>query len=211
MGSTKNSTVSPERLENGVMIADQALKDLGEDGFIEMLRFVDWLFYSHEAYELTKWGVEGVHYEVDADGYKHLKEGFCCSGLGYGNTPDNTLTDIRFEWGYAGGNFWYGGTIAEMEDNLVPKVQDYVHRDLEYREVPPLAPGIAPTSDQYEKINLIATPLISNVNTWVLKFVTGQADVEKQWDEYVASCEELNYPRPRFWQALTHLAAQHLV
>ncbi|MCR4669763.1 MAG: extracellular solute-binding protein [Saccharofermentans sp.] len=193
MGSTKNSTVSPERLENGVMIADQALKDLGEDGFIEMLRFVDWLFYSHEAYELTKWGVEGVHYEVDADGYKHLKEGFCCSGLGYGNTPDNTLTDIRFEWGYAGGNFWYGGTIAEMEDNLVPKVQDYVHRDLEYREVPPLAPGIAPTSDQYEKINLIATPLISNVNTWVLKFVTGQADVEKQWDEYVASCEELNY------------------
>jgi putative aldouronate transport system substrate-binding protein len=26
-----------------------------------------------------------------------------------------------------------------------------------------------------------------------LKFVTGQADIDKQWDEYVKSCESLNY------------------
>ena len=192
IGSTRNSTVDPARLENGVMISKKALDDLGEDGFIEMLRFVDWLFYSHEAYDLTKWGVEGVHYEV-VDGKKKLKDGFCCSGLGYGNGGDESLVDIRLKWGYAGGNFWYGGTVEEMKDNLVGPVADYIERDLKDRDVPVLAPGIAPTPEQNEQINLIATPLISNVNAWTLKFVTGQADVDKQWDEYVKSCEALNY------------------
>ena len=192
IGSTRNSTVSPERLENGVMISQKALDDLGKDGFIQMLRFVDWLFYSHEAYDLTKWGVEGEHYYVDEDGNKHLMEGYCCGGLGYGNNEEETLTDIRLQWGYAGGNFWYGGTVAEMTDNLIPPVADYVERDTEYRDTPPLAPGIAPTEEQNEEINLIATPLISNVNSWTLKFVTGQADIEAQWDEYVQSCVDLN-------------------
>ena len=191
IGSTRNSTVDPARLENGVMISKKALDDLGEDGFIEMLRFVDWLFYSHEAYDLTKWGVEGVHYEV-VDGKKKLKDGFCCSGLGYGNGGDESLVDIRLKWGYAGGNFWYGGTVEEMKDNLVGPVADYIERDLKDRDVPPLAPGIAPTPEQNEQINLIATPLISNVNSWTLKFVTGQADIDKQWDEYVKSCDALN-------------------
>ena len=192
IGSTRNSTVSPERLENGVMISKKALDELGEDGFIQMLRFVDWLFYSHEAYDLTKWGVEGEHYEV-VDGQKKLKAGFCCSGLGFGNDEAESMTDIRLKWGYAGGNFWYGGTVAEMSDNLTGAVADYVARDASDRDTPPLAPGLAPTPDQNEEINLIATPLISNVNAWTLKFVTGQAKVDAQWDEYVKSCEALNY------------------
>lgn len=192
IGSTRNSTVSPERLENGVMISQKALDELGEDGFIQMLRFVDWLFYSHEAYDLTKWGVEGVHYTVDSEGNKKLVDGFCCSGLGYGNDEAESMTDIRLKWGYAGGNFWYGGTVAEMSDNLIPPVADYVNRDYNDRDVPPLAPGVAPTADQNEQINLIATPLISNVNAWTLKFVTGQADIDAQWDEYVQSCNDLN-------------------
>ena len=192
IGSTRNSTVSPERLENGVMISQKALDELGEEGFIQMLRFVDWLFYSHEAYDLTKWGVEGEHYYVDDDGNKHLMDGYCCGGLGYGNDEAESMTDIRLMWGYAGGNFWYGGTVAEMTDNLIPPVADYVARDTEYRDTPPLAPGIAPTEEQNEEINLIATPLISNVNSWTLKFVTGQADIETQWDEYVQSCVDLN-------------------
>ena len=133
VGTTNNSTVAPERLENGVMISQKALDELGEEGFIQMLRFVDWLFYSHEAYDLTKWGVEGVHYTVDADGNKKLIDGVCCSGLGYGNDEAESMTDIRLKWGYAGGNFWYGGTVAEMTDNLIPPVADYVNRDAERR------------------------------------------------------------------------------
>ena len=188
-GTTNYSTAGAERLENGVMISQNALDDLGEDGFIQMLRFVDWLFYSHEGYVLTKWGIEGETFQYNDDGSKSLLDGYCCSGLGYGATSDDDV-DIRLQWGYAGGNFWYGGTVEEMSDNYTPVVADYVNRNLEYRERPPLAPPVTPTSDQNEEINLIATPLIDNVNSWTLMFVTGQADIDSQWDEYVASCSD---------------------
>ena len=79
-----------------------------------------------------------------------------------------------------------------MTDNYIPDVADYVNRNIEYRETPPLAPPIVPTAEQSEDMNLIATPLIDNVNTWTLMFITGQADIDTQWEEYVASCESLN-------------------
>ncbi|MCQ2534758.1 MAG: extracellular solute-binding protein [Clostridia bacterium] len=190
-GSVNHSVAGATRLENGVMISKNALDDLGEDGFIEMLRFVDWLWYSPEAYTLIKWGVEGETFQYNADGTKSLLPGYCCGGLGYSATSDDDI-DIRFQWGYAGGNFWYGHTLAEGSDAFIPVIADFVARVGEYRETAPLAPGLAPSEDQNEEINLIATPLIDNVNTWTLSFVTGQADIDAQWDEYVASCSGLN-------------------
>ncbi len=190
-GTTNYSTAGAERLENGVMISQNALDELGEDGFIEMLRFVDWLFYSDEAYILTKWGVEGETFQYNDDGTKELLPGFCCGGLGYASQSDDDV-DIRLQWGYACGNYYYAGTVEEMTDNYIPDVADYVNRNIEYRETPPLAPPIVPTAEESEDLNLIATPLVDNVNTWTLMFITGQADIDTQWEEYVASCEALN-------------------
>lgn len=190
-GSVNYSAAGAGRLECGVMISQNALDDLGEDGFIEMLRFVDWLWYSPEAYTLIKWGVEGETFQYNADGSKSLLPGFCCGGLGYG-AKDDSEVDIRLKWGYAGGNFWYGHTLAEGSDAFIPVIADFVARVGEYRDTAPLAPGLAPSEDQNEEINLIATPLIDNVNTWTLSFVTGKADINAQWDEYVASCNGLN-------------------
>ena len=182
------STAGNVRLENGVMIAQRALDELGKDDFIKMLRFVDWLFYSSEAYTLYKWGVEGETFKYNADGKKELLPGYCCGGLGIaGNEGD---IDIRKQWGYAGGNFWYGHTVEEMEDNYIPEVAHFVNSNIANRETPPIAPGIAPTEDQNEEIQLIATPLIDEVNAWTLSFVTGQKDVEKDWDEFVKVCED---------------------
>jgi putative aldouronate transport system substrate-binding protein len=66
-GTTKN-LAETSRLECGVMIAQKALDELGEAEFIKMLRFVDWMFYSKEAYSLTKWGPEGKTWQfVDVD------------------------------------------------------------------------------------------------------------------------------------------------
>ncbi len=182
------STAGDVRLENGVMISQKALDELGKDGFIEMLRFVDWLFYSPEAYILYKWGVEGETFKYAEDGSKVLLDGYCCSGLGI-NGKEGDI-DIRKQWGYAGGNFWYGHTLAEMTDNYIPEVKHFVDSNFNNREKPPIAPGIAPNDEQNEKITLISTPLIDEVNAWTLWFVTGQKDVEKDWDEYVKVCQE---------------------
>ena len=148
-GEKTNYLPENSRLENGVMISKRALDELGEEGFIKMIRFVDWLFYSHEAYNLTKWGVEG-------------------------------------------GNFYYGGTIAEMTDNFNPDIMDFVNRITEARDIKPLDPSYVADEEENEQLNLWKTPLIDNVNTWTLQFATGVKNVDADWDAYVASCEGLN-------------------
>ena len=189
-GEKTNYLPENSRLENGVMISKRALDELGEEGFIKMIRFVDWLFYSHEAYNLTKWGVEGETYQVNADGTKSLMDGYQCGGLGIAG--DENDIDIRLQWGYAGGNFYYGGTIAEMTDNFNPDIMDFVNRITEARDIKPLDPSYVADEEENEQLNLWKTPLIDNVNTWTLQFATGVKNVDADWDAYVASCEGLN-------------------
>lgn len=191
----KPYTAENSRTESGVMIASKALKELGEDEFIKMMRFIDWLFYSDEAYDLTKWGVEGETYETVTDPesgmvVKQLLPQWYCGGLAIPQTSDDQK-DMRIELGYAGGVFYYGGTVAQVSDAYSPALQDYFRRSNEYRTQKPLDPGVAGTEDETEQLTLWKTPLIDSVNTWTLQFVTGQKDVNADWDAYVSSCKSL--------------------
>lgn len=183
------------RLENGVMIATKALEELGEEDFIKMIRFVDWLFYSDEAYDLTKWGVEGETYEFVKDEttgreIKQLLPQWYCGGLSIAQTSDDQK-DMRIELGYAGGVFYYAGTAEQMADAYPAVLQDYHKRYGEYRQNRPINPGVAGDEDQTEQMNLWKTPLIDNVNGWTLQFATGVKDVNADWDAYVTSCNNL--------------------
>ncbi|MBP5443590.1 MAG: hypothetical protein J6Y60_10135, partial [Treponema sp.] len=61
-----------------------------------------------------------------------------------------------------------------------------------YKTVATVDPVAKPTEDEREQLNLWATPLIDNINTWTLNFVTGKKDINKDWDAYVSSCKNLN-------------------
>jgi putative aldouronate transport system substrate-binding protein len=123
---------------------------------------------------------------------KALTDNWYCGGLGIAATDETTQKDLRLELGYAGGNFFYGGDNEQLTDNFIPELQDYYARVAEYREIKPLDPSYSSTEDENEQMNLWKTPLIDNVNAWTLQFVTGQKDIENDWDSYVASCEGLN-------------------
>lgn len=190
-GTNKN-LAETSRLECGVMLAQKALDELGEEDFIKMVRFVDWLFYSKEAYSLCKWGPEGETWQyVDVDGkkIKQLLPGFKCGGLGISGSEDDV--DIRLKWGYAGGNYFYGHSTEESTDNFTPDVQDLYARYGKYKTVAKVDPKAKPTEDEREQLNLWATPLTDNINSWTLKFIVGQKDINNDWDEYVASCKNL--------------------
>jgi putative aldouronate transport system substrate-binding protein len=193
MGTNKY-TAENTRLENGVMISKKALDELGEEGFIKMLRFVDWLWYSSEGYQLTKWGLENETFKFNTDSngnkVKQLLPGFKCGGLGIAGA--DTDIDIRLKWGYACGNFYYGHTVAEMSDNFITPIQDYYSRLSAEREIKPVNPKIASTEDEKEQMNLWGTPLADNINAWTLQFITGQKDINADWDKYVDSCKNLN-------------------
>ncbi|MCR4939118.1 MAG: hypothetical protein K5930_03285 [Treponemataceae bacterium] len=188
-------TAESSRLENGVMIATRALDELGEAEFIKMLRFVDWFWYSSEAYSLYKWGPEGKtwHWETDAETgvkVKKLLPGFKCGGLGIAGAEDDV--DIRLKWGYAGGNFWYAHTLAEVSDNFAPYLQSFYARLSKYRTAKLLSPAVKATEDESEQLNLWGTPLKDNIAAWSLQFITGQRDLNKDWDAYIKSCDTLN-------------------
>lgn len=184
-------TAESARLENGIMISSKALEELGEEDFIKMLRFIDWLWYSEEGKTLAKWGVEGETYEVAEDGSKTLLPQYYCGGLSIPQTSEDQK-DMRIEYGYAGGVFTYAGTYDQVTDNYSDTLKEYFDRVSNYREVAPVRPAVSGSEEDNEQINLIKTPLIDNVNSWTLQFITGQKDIEKDWDTYVMSCENLN-------------------
>ena len=191
-GTNKN-LAETSRLECGVMISQKALDELGKEKFIKLIRFVDWMFYSEEAYTLCKWGPKGKTWDyatVDGKQIKKLLPGFKCGGLGLSGSDDDV--DIRLKWGYAGGNYFYGHSTAESTDAFTPEVQDLYARYGKYKTVATVDPKAKPSEDEREQLNLWATPLIDNINAWTLKFVTGQKDINKDWDEYVSSCKNLN-------------------
>jgi len=40
-------------------------------------------------------------------------------------------------------------------------------------------------------LTLIQTPLIDSTKTWIQKFITGQADIDTQWESYVSEIKSL--------------------
>lgn len=188
---TSNYQADNERLECGVMISSNALEELGEEDFIKMMRFVDWLWYSEEGLTLTKWGIEGETYTVSEDGTYSLTPEYYCAGLSIAKTSDDQI-DMREELGYACGNYMYGGNTELLTSNFTPDLQDFYARMDAYRELRPLDPVVALDEDQLEMANLWGTPLTDTINTWTNKFAMNQADVEADWDTYVAEVEAQN-------------------
>mgnify|MGYP002796459602 FL=1 len=180
-----------ERLECGVMISSKALDELGEEDFIKMMRFVDWLWYSEEGQILTKWGIEGETYTVSEDGTYSLTPAYYCGGLTIPQTSDDQV-DMREELGYACGNYMYGGTTELLTSNFSDTWKDLYDRIGQYRSLRPLEPTVALDEDQREMANLWGTPLTDTINTWTNRFAMGQADIEADWDQYVSEVEAQN-------------------
>ena len=164
--------------------------ELGEDEFIKMMRFVDWLWYSDEGLTLTKWGKEGETYTV-TDGTYSLTPGYYCKGLSIGQTSDDQV-DLREELGYACGNFMYGGNTELLTSNFTEDLRDFYDRQGQYRKLRPLDPAVTFDEDQMEMLNLWGTPMTDTVNAWTCKFAMNQAEINNDWDTYVAEVEAQN-------------------
>ena len=191
MSEYNNYQAENSRLECGLMISSSALDELGEEEFIKMMRFVDWLWYSEAGLTLTKWGIEGETYTVDEDGNYSLTDGYYCAGLSIEQTSDDQV-DMRIELGFACGNFMYSGTSELLTSNYSEELRDFYSRYEEYRDLAPLDPAIALSEDDSEQMNLWATPLFDTMNTWTQNFAMGIKDIDDDWDEYVAAIEAQN-------------------
>lgn len=181
-----NYQTENSRLENGIMISQNALDDLGEEGFIKMLRFIDWLWYSAEGKDLVRWGVEGETYTVENDVYQLNPE------ITYNGLNPTAEKKLNVDYGFANGVFMYGGTLKHASSMLSVELQDFCNRLNTYRELKPINPSVVANEDQTEEMNLIKTPLVDFIKSTTLQFITGQMDITADWDKYVAACEANN-------------------
>lgn len=175
------------RLENGIMISQKALDELGKDKFIEMLRFIDWLWYSEEGHILSQWGVEGKTYTKDAKGNIVLN-----SDISYNGLNPKAAKKLNVDYGFAGGVFAYGGPAWLKNSKMTTEGEkDYEKRIQEDRKVRALDLPYMANEEETEELSLIQTPLIDSTKVWIQKFITGQADTATQWDSYVSEVKGL--------------------
>lgn len=188
-GPAGNLQTENSRLENGIMISQNALNDLGEKDFIKMLRFVDWLWYSEEGHMLTQWGVEGETYTLDGENVT-LNSDITYNGI----NPDATKK-LNADYGFGGGVFAYGGPTWVRVSKYTEGQKDYNERVVADREKRAIDPPFLANEEESEELNLISTPLMDAVKAWTQKFVTGQSSIDTDWDAYLAECESLGSTR----------------
>lgn len=184
-GPAGNLQIENSRLENGIMISQNALDDLGEEEFIKMLRFIDWLWYSEEGQTLCLWGVEGETYTRDGESIT-LHSDITFNGINPG-----AAKQLNADYGFGGGVFAYGGPTWLKVSKYTEGEKDYSNRVVEYKDSRPVDPPIMGNEEETEEMDLIKTPLIDSVKSWTLKFITGQANIETDWEAYVSECESL--------------------
>ncbi|WP_010677921.1 ABC transporter substrate-binding protein [Bacillus timonensis] len=176
-GGPAGHKLNGTKLENGIMFSSKAKDD---PNFKAMMQFIDWLYYSDEGQELTKWGVEDEHFTKDDSGKRTLLDPWNYLGL----NPTGTK-DLRVENGFSGGVFSYGGTtelLHSMMNEEEVKFQDMI---LSTKTVVDPAPPYPMDQMQSEQLTLVSTPLNDFAKTSTLQFILGDRDLS-EWDAYVA-------------------------
>jgi putative aldouronate transport system substrate-binding protein len=174
----KGNVINSSRLENGIMISSKAKND---PNFNDIMRFVDWLWYSDEGQEFTKWGVEGITY-TKTNGIRQLAADVNINGI----NPSGTK-DLKKEFGFSGGVFSYGGS-QELNHSMMSKTESDFQKIMSSKQVLPKAPPILYTPDEREQANMISTPLMDYVKATTLKFMLGTEPLTN-WDKFVAECK----------------------
>ncbi|MDG9727020.1 ABC transporter substrate-binding protein [Streptomyces sp. DH41] len=172
------------RLENGMMIAGDALK---RDDFVALMQFVDWLWYSDEGQEFTKWGVEGVTYTASGGRYQ------AADGISLMGSDPGAPKDLQKDYGFYNGVFSYGGSWELVSSAFSPDEKRFQDA-MSGREQLPVDPAHPLQSVEQEQATLWETPLKDHVRQNTLQFVLGKRPMS-EWDAYVSELKAKNMDR----------------
>ncbi|WP_267277963.1 extracellular solute-binding protein [Arthrobacter sp. CDRTa11] len=173
-GGPAGDIIGGSRLENGIML-NSSVKE--KDSFVALIQYIDWLFYSDEGQEFTKWGVEGTTFTKEG-GKRVLAKDINFQGLNPGGTKD-----LRVEYGFSGGNFAYGGT-TELLQSTFNEEELAFQKAMKSKKPKTVAPPVPFSDVDREQATLVLTPLKDHVKQNTLKFITGQRDLS-EFDAYL--------------------------
>lgn len=184
-GGDAGQVVEPRNFWNGFMLTSEAKN---HPNFIAMLQFLDWLYYSPEARDLLRWGVEGETY-TKADGKYTLKPEFSLDAF---NINPDAETDILKDLGYSN-DVLAGSTESRAlkESYNAPQYVEYIDSVLSTRTPRDPFPPAPLDEAELEQASLLATPLKDTVDTNTLRFILGERPLS-EWDAYVGELESQN-------------------
>ncbi|MCC5895693.1 MAG: extracellular solute-binding protein [Alkalibacterium sp.] len=158
------------------------------DDFLALLQFVDWLYYSEEGNELAWWGEEGETFERSDEapgGYMPL-DPITYLGL----NPEGS-EHLQEDHGFRNGIIASGGTDELLQSVMDEEEIEFQNETNANREVIDPAPPYPLNEADQEQLALIGTPLQDTTETYTLRFITGQYDLDR-WDEFMADLENQN-------------------
>jgi putative aldouronate transport system substrate-binding protein len=153
--------------------------------FQDLLRFLDWAVYSEESRTLTTWGIEGLTYENTSTGKAFLPD------IKTPKNPDGTI-DLAKEYGLD--TFFNLVENEEFEDyKKPPEIVAFLQRSLKAEETAQLSPQLIlddPSLDASRIINEKLDPYVASAST---QFITGDLDIDSDWDAYIFELENRGY------------------
>lgn len=141
------------------------------------IKFLDYIM-SEEAQDLYVWGMEGLTYEVDADGNRHFLPKttedsiwFQSLGINAPNMPSQQskpATDVLLAP-------WH---VKAIEENEMPYAR------------PPF-PNMYSTEDEASIVSMYLVDLTTYVDERAVGFITGVYSIEDEFDSYLSTLEAL--------------------
>ncbi|GAB6939444.1 extracellular solute-binding protein [Isoptericola variabilis] len=177
--------VEPRNFWHGFMLSSEAKDD---PHFVALVQFLDWLYYSPDAREMLRWGIEGETYTKDADGTITINPDYSLDAF---NINPDGKTDLQKDLGFS-------TFLAESTESRALKESYNSKQFVEYMDTvlstrtprDPFPP--APLTDaELEQSSLMSTPLKDTVDTNTLKFILGDRPLS-EWDAYVGELEGQN-------------------
>lgn len=177
--------IGGDRFDNGIMFSSNILEN---EDFVAILQFFDWLQFSDEGIEFAYWGLEGEHFEKTDEvpgGYKPLDP---IDYLGLNPTGTKHLQE---DYGFRNGVFAYAGPVEIYQSVMDAAEIEFQNATNEAREVRPPFPPYPMEQFDAEQLALIGTPLEDTTNTYTLRFITGQYELDR-WEEFMADLDNQN-------------------
>lgn len=185
-GGPAGQVVEPRNFWNGFMLTADAAK---EPNFLAMLQFLDWLYYSPEARELLRWGVEGETYDKAADGTITLRPEYSYDA--YNINPDGE-TDLSKDLGYANAVLSDATESRSLKQSYNSEsLVEYIEKVASTRTPREPFPAAPLNELELEQSALMSTPIKDSLNTATLQFILGQRPLS-EWDDFLTEVDGQN-------------------
>jgi putative aldouronate transport system substrate-binding protein len=170
------------RFRKGTVLPVRVIR---EPYFRRLLEFLDWIYYSNEGQILATWGVAGTTFSIMNNTRSYLPTIRSTANPG-------ALLEPGRDFGLA--IVWDLCELPDFEDSKKPpKIAKFLNDVLSKNLTEKLAPTLTLSLESINALKVFSGDIQAYSNEMLKSFITGQADIDKDWNAYVATLEKMGF------------------